>query len=385
VYSRLAPTNAGVTARQQADTARPAPEQLRRYVELPSDFPTAVGDEARRVVTEAGASTPYAQAEALRDYFWANFTYDVTVDARDDTDAISNFLRDGRGFCVQFASAYAVMARSLGIPARVAVGFTQGDFADGVYTVKSHNAHAWPEIYLAGLGWTHLFDPTPPADTNPLGQGSALPGDPPLTSVTTPGQTIPTTPPSTAPASPSDGNDGSGSTSATATTSVPVPPRVSASEPAGGTRPWIVVLVVLAALVLCVVLYVAFVLHAKARRRARRHDADAAAAVQGAWEEALDRLREAHVPPDPALTPLELARSAPERGVTAATRPLRTLARAYTIVRYSDHAPSAADADQAWASVAELDRALDVGLTRRERWRRRLDPSTLRIPARRSR
>ena len=100
--------------------------------------------------------------------------------------------------------------------------------------------------------------------------------------------------------------------------------------------------------------------------------------MQGAWDEALDKLREAHVPPDPALTPLELARSAPRHGVTAATRPLRTLARSYTVVRYGVDAPSTDDADRAWEAVDELDRALDEGLTRRERWRRRIDPSTLR-------
>jgi hypothetical protein len=68
--------------------------------------------------------------------------------------------------------------------------------------------------------------------------------------------------------------------------------------------------------------------------------------------------------------------------VTAATRPLRSLARAYTLARYSTSAPSTDDVDRAWASVDELDRALGAGLTRWQRLRRRLDPSTLRASRR---
>ena len=67
------------------------------------------------------------------------------------------------------------MARSLDIPARVAVGFTPGEHEAGdTYRVTSHDAHAWPEIYLAGMGWTHLFDPTP---GNQATGGSNLPKD----------------------------------------------------------------------------------------------------------------------------------------------------------------------------------------------------------------
>ena len=125
------------------------------------------------------------------------------------------------------------------------------------------------------------------------------------------------------------------------------------------------VIAILAAIVAAVLIYVAVVINAKSRRRARRRDAaEPAVAVQGAWDEALDKLREAHVPPDPALTPLELAGSAPRRGVTAATRPLRSLARSYTVVRYGGGPASSADAERAWDAVDELDRALDEGLTR---------------------
>jgi hypothetical protein len=159
---------------------------------------------------------------------------------------------------------------------------------------------------------------------------------------------------------------------------------VSTTEPGSGTSPWLVVLVLLAAILAAVVLYIVVVITAKARRRARRRGAaEPAVAVRGAWEEALDSLHDARVPRDPAQTPLELARSAPRHGVTAATRPLRSLARSYTVARYGTDIPSTEDVDRAWASVDELDRALDAGGTRWQRLRRRLDPSTLRTPAER--
>ena len=378
-YSRLAPTSASVTPAEQAATTQPVPREVRQYLELP-DIPASIGDEARRVVNEAGATTPYAQAEALRDYFWSpNFTYDLTVDTGDGTDAISAFLRDRRGFCVQFASAYAVMARTLGIPSRVAVGFTHGDQNGDNFSVRSHHADAWPEIYLSGLGWTHLFDPTPPADSNPQGQGSALPGDPPRESVIPLGTA--TTVPSPTPTTTPDGSGGDGGTPP-ATTVAPPPPTVSTEEPSTDRGPWVLLLVIAGIAVALVVVYIAVVLAAKSRRRARRRETEPTSAVQGAWEEALDRLRDAHVEPDPALTPLELARNAPRYGATSATRPLRALARSYTIVRYGGGAASTDDADRAWAAFDELDTALNADLTRRERWRRRLDPSTLRARTR---
>jgi hypothetical protein len=137
---------------------------------------------------------------------------------------------------------------------------------------------------------------------------------------------------------------------------------------------------VVAALVVVLLIggYVAFVLAAKQRRRARRHDAaDPAAAVTGAWAEALDRLHESAVIPQPTETPFELAVSAPAATNDAAASPLHELARAYSAARYGDGEVALDDARAAWASVDELERALDDGLPWSRRWRRRLDPTTL--------
>ncbi len=243
-------------------------------------------------------------ASALRDYFWSgDFTYDVTVDPADDTSAIEAFLQDRRGFCVQFASVYAVMARSLGIPARVAVGFTPGDDDNGVYTVRSHDAHAWPELWLDGLGWTHLFDPTPAVRSTAQPGGSRLPGDREgSTTQPTPTTTV-APPPATTP-----GGAGTGATTPS-TTLAPLPTRVSTREQGGNSDWWLLAIGALVVVVVLPVLYVLLVTVAKARRRTRRRGAaDPAVAVRGAWEEALDRLHEARVPSNPALTPFELAR-----------------------------------------------------------------------------
>ena len=130
-----------------------------------------------------------------------------------------------------------------------------------------------------------------------------------------PGETATTLPAPGTSTPPSGGTGGN----PTATTSAPVPPRVSTTARGGDSQPWLVVIAILVAILAAVAIYVSVVIGAKSHRRARRRDAaEPAVSVQGAWDEALDKLREAHVAPDPALTPLELARSAPRRGVTGA-------------------------------------------------------------------
>lgn len=131
----------------------------KRYLPLPV-IPQSVAAEAQRV---AGSGSPYARARALEDYFRSGrFTYDLSVPAGHDDRAMERFLfRTRRGFCEQFAGTYAVMARSVGLPTRVAVGFTPGEpGSDGQFHVFSLNAHAWPEVWLGRAGWV-AFEPTP--------------------------------------------------------------------------------------------------------------------------------------------------------------------------------------------------------------------------------
>ena len=134
------------------------------FLELPSNFPQRVTDEAQKVT--ADGSTPYDKALLLQDYFRdpTKFTYDLNVGPGHSNRALETFLfGGGRGYCEQFAGAFAAMARSVGLPARVAVGFTPGirDPNDpNLYRVRGIHAHAWPEVYLGQYGWVP-FEPTP--------------------------------------------------------------------------------------------------------------------------------------------------------------------------------------------------------------------------------
>ena len=114
----------------------------------------------------AGAATPYDKAIALQAWFTRDggFRYSTTVRSGSDLDYITEFLTDRVGYCEQFAGAMAIMARTLGIPSRVVVGFTQGSQSDdGSWRVTVRDAHAWPELWFDGVGWVR-FEPTPRGD-----------------------------------------------------------------------------------------------------------------------------------------------------------------------------------------------------------------------------
>ena len=130
---------------------------------------TETGDLRGEVVAlatqiTAAATTPFDKADALRTYFTdpANgFSYSLTVPPGDSGDQLLDFLTNKQGYCEQYASAMAIMLRAVGVPARVAIGFTQGTKeADGSYLISSNDAHAWVEVRFDKVGWVQ-FDPTP--------------------------------------------------------------------------------------------------------------------------------------------------------------------------------------------------------------------------------
>ncbi|MEU9226490.1 DUF3488 and transglutaminase-like domain-containing protein [Streptomyces massasporeus] len=168
------------TAEQLASAGPPPADIERDFTELPDSLPSVVGRTARKVT--AGAADPYDQAVKLQDFFavTGGFEYDTQVQVGSGSQAIARFLKDKQGFCVHFSFAMAAMARSLGIPARVAVGFAPGSpQADGSVSVGLRDAHAWPELYFEGVGWTR-FEPTPnrgsiPSYTLPDNPDSSVP------------------------------------------------------------------------------------------------------------------------------------------------------------------------------------------------------------------
>ena len=121
-----------------------------------------------REVTE-GADNPYEQAKALARYLRGpDFTYSTRgLEVPRGADLVDTFLfgENGKiGYCQHYASAMALMARSLGLPARVAVGFAPGEAAgEDLWLVRQANAHAWVEIFFPGYGW-QIFEATKSID-----------------------------------------------------------------------------------------------------------------------------------------------------------------------------------------------------------------------------
>jgi|GEM_PF-2149931 len=136
------------------------------YVNLPDKpLPSVVRSTAEQII--GNETNRYDQMIALQSYF-QEFDYSIDLDPiPPGRNAIEHFLQERIGFCQHFSGTFALMARELGIPARVAVGFTWGDEVsvadDGTvtYQVKGKHAHAWPEIWFGDeLGWVP-FEPTP--------------------------------------------------------------------------------------------------------------------------------------------------------------------------------------------------------------------------------
>ncbi|MBB6626354.1 transglutaminase domain-containing protein [Nocardioides sp. KIGAM211] len=143
------------------------------YTDLPPGIPSVVRTYANEVTREAPSR--FEKAVALQRWFreTGGFEYSLDVDPGTGTDDLVEFLTEGsgrKGYCEQFASAFAVMARMLGIPARVAVGFLQPTSAGpNTWVYRSHDLHAWPELFFPGSGWVR-FEPTP------AGRGTDAPG-----------------------------------------------------------------------------------------------------------------------------------------------------------------------------------------------------------------
>lgn len=149
-------------------TAAGVPADAELYTRVPD---TEHRDDLTALAAEitAGAAGPYDQALDLQTWLrsTANFTYDTRVPPARTSDAVWDFLEGRRGYCVQFATAMAMMARTLDIPSRVGVGFLPGERSDdGTYVVTGRLAHAWPELYFDGLGWVR-FEPTPASQSGP--------------------------------------------------------------------------------------------------------------------------------------------------------------------------------------------------------------------------
>jgi transglutaminase-like putative cysteine protease len=181
-----------------SDTYEPAPEQLRAenvmlpanttpnlrrpvedYLQLPASLDTRVGSLAVMVASQARARNTYDTARAIEAHLNSNayggdYRYSLEMRAK-GPDPLSDFLFNVRaGHCEYFATAMAVMLRTLHVPARVVNGFQSGEYnaAADAYVVRQADAHSWVEVYFAEADAWVTFDPTP-ADGRPAGTSGA--------------------------------------------------------------------------------------------------------------------------------------------------------------------------------------------------------------------
>lgn len=160
---------------------------------LPREVPARVRALAHEVT--GGHTTAGAKAQALETYLRSDrFTYSTAPSAGvgDGIATIDDFLfRSRRGYCEQFAGAMAIMAREVGIPTRMAVGFVPGTRNGDAWDVTERDLHTWPELWLDGLGWV-AFEPTPsrgdtgPGEPTPEPTGDEVPTPGPESATPTP-------------------------------------------------------------------------------------------------------------------------------------------------------------------------------------------------------
>ncbi|MBV9180789.1 MAG: DUF3488 domain-containing protein, partial [Acidobacteria bacterium] len=139
------------------------PAILSSYLGLPPALDPRIPALARNIT--AKARTPLERASVMENYLRLHYAYSLEMSSAMTRDPVAAFLFvRHRGHCEYFASAMAVMLRSIGIPSRVVNGFAGGKFnhLSSRYVIRASDAHSWVEAYIPGLGWTE-FDPTPSA------------------------------------------------------------------------------------------------------------------------------------------------------------------------------------------------------------------------------
>jgi transglutaminase-like putative cysteine protease len=151
------------------------PEDIQNlYLQLPEKLDPRIPQLAQKITATAG--NPFDKSVVLESYLRRNFGYTLNLAGKPGADPLAQFLFVTKaGHCEYFASAMAVMLRTLGIPSREVNGFLPGEYNDlaGDYIVRASDAHSWVEAYFPGSGWI-TFDPTPAANGSEAGLFSRL-------------------------------------------------------------------------------------------------------------------------------------------------------------------------------------------------------------------
>lgn len=156
--SRLPPRDAGKLRAAATDYSI---DITSTYLQLPAGLDRRIPELAREITKNA--QTPFDKALRIETYLRTRFGYTLNLTGKPGEDPLAHFLFETRaGHCEYFASAMAIMLRTLGIPSREVNGFLPGEYNDlgGDYIVRASDAHSWVEVYFPGNGW-QVFDPTP--------------------------------------------------------------------------------------------------------------------------------------------------------------------------------------------------------------------------------
>ena len=151
---------------------------LQRYLQLPPGSNPRTAELGQQILAQAGASaaTPVLVTAALQRLRSGGYVYTLEPGVVDNIHTADDFWFDSKqGFCEHIASAFAVLMRGMGVPARIVTGYQGGDrnSVDNYWTVRNSDAHAWAEVWIAGQGWTRV-DPTGAVSPGRVGQFQRL-------------------------------------------------------------------------------------------------------------------------------------------------------------------------------------------------------------------
>jgi transglutaminase-like putative cysteine protease len=382
---------------QLVDAAPPPPADItEHYLPVPSSY-DPLRDLATSVTRAAGAKTPFEYAIALQDWLGQGTTFHYSLKAPTVLSAagLTKFLKVTKtGYCQQFSFAMAVLARLLGIPSRIAYGYTSGTpVATDTWLVTTHDMHAWPELYFQGFGWLR-FEPTP---TGASGQGTAYapgysegPANPSATGQQqTTGNAEPTAVPTGKASIPSNlrnlfPDQGAG-------------PAAAASS-AHTMSPWEIFGLVAAGLIALAIVAPWTARRLIRRRRWQRLPSARAGGRRGptravdraqardvawahaAWEELRDDLTDYGASARPSESPRAVAVRA-GTALRLADPARAALGRIVIAEERARYAPAPADGSGLRADSAVVRRAIDAAMPRGARWRARLLPASVLGPA----
>lgn len=342
-----------------ATATRAQGPEFDRWLRLPQgiDGDPGAGLAALARKVTAGEGSDWAKLQRLADQLKAS-AYALNAAPGHSYAALQRFLEDAPASAdrrvteEQTVPAFVIMARSLGYPARVAVGYRvdPADASGGTYTVPVRDADAWAEVAFAGQGWVP-FSTTAPREGQPPPPPPAPPGNdqgPPAT--VDPGT---------------------------------IGPEVATGAPAGIGIGWALVLTIVIP-ILVIGLIVGAVLAAKhVRRRRRSTRGTTAARIVGAWRESTNRLRESGFAVPAALTPSEAGRRVAERFGSEAGTSVTAMSPLVSAAVYAPELPDEEAVVRAWDLEAELRAILDGRRSFAGRLRALIDPRPL-LPNRRA-